>query len=333
MPNSARSDGYVVLMGHMVEDMGLSGSELVAYAIIYGFCQADCPCECSLRYFRFWLGCSKSTVIRILDSLEAKGFIARDRKTVNGVPFTSYRLGPNAVAFVPAKPEVFNNRQVDGWCQDDTTGLTSPAPAAPAAAGSRPGGGVKMTPPVPKLDPINKTDTDSDSDSDSDSEFVFKKKSIEGFNALKAFLPNTDGASFGYANYCALLKMGYERSRIERAMSDLADSMREDYPDRRARFFPHAERLLDPKNPSGIMRFLESKTRRALPDDKKLLVFALTRADRDTCLAVERLNDAVANAASIDGRKRAVEERRAWLEENRERLIELWVQAHSKDGR
>ena len=329
MQDRTRLDGYVVLMGHMVEDMGLSGNELVVYAIIYGFCQAGCPCECSLRYFRWWLGCSKSTAIRVLDSLEAKGFVIRDRKTVNGVPFTSYRLGPNAVPFVPAKPEVFNNRQVGGWCQNDTTGSIEPAPASPP----RQGGGVKMTPPVSKLDPINKTDTDTDSDSDSDSASDFKKKSLERFNALKAFLPNTDGASFGYANYCALLKMGYDPSRIERAMSDLAASLREDYPERRARFFPHAERLLDPKNPSGIMRFLEPRTRAPLPDDKKLLVFALTQPDRDTSLAVERLNGAVMNAASIEGRKAAVEARRAWLDQNRERLLEMWAQARSKDGR
>src|SRR5699024_7554083 len=98
-------------------------NQAMAYALIYGFCQAGRECDCSLRYFQFWLGCSKSTAIRVIDSLVERGFVVRNRRTVNGVPFTSYSLGPNAFDYIPSKPLVGEKPQVDQWCQFDTSSV------------------------------------------------------------------------------------------------------------------------------------------------------------------------------------------------------------------
>ena len=146
-----RLDNYVVLMGHMVEDMGLSGNELVVYAIIYGFCQAGCPCECSLRYFRWWLGCSKSTAIRVLDSPRGEGLRhpgPKDRER-------------SAVHLLPARAErrPVRSRQARGFqqpagrrggCQNDTHRFHRARPGFPASPGRVVS---KMTPPVSKTGP------------------------------------------------------------------------------------------------------------------------------------------------------------------------------------
>lgn len=185
-----------------------------------------------------------------------------------------------------------------------------------------------MTLPVSKLDPITDTDTDTESETVSVSD-----DAKSGFASLKAYLPNTDGASYGLENYRELISMGYTASDIEEAMRRLTAALRADYPDRPAKYFPHAEKLLDPKNPSGVMRFLPKTAPLALPDNRKLLFFALTKADRETMLFVERLNDDVINARDEDEKKAAAKRRNSWLNDNRERLLALWRQEHSADRR
>ena len=58
----ASKGGYVVLQRFMVDELDLTGDELLAYAIIYGFCQDGVSaCRCSRGYFAYWLGKSKTT--------------------------------------------------------------------------------------------------------------------------------------------------------------------------------------------------------------------------------------------------------------------------------
>lgn len=65
----------------MLTDLNLKSTELMVYAIIYGFSQdGQGECWASLDYFLLWTGASKRSVIRAINSLEEKGLIKRRRR-------------------------------------------------------------------------------------------------------------------------------------------------------------------------------------------------------------------------------------------------------------
>ena len=87
-------DNYYAVQGWMVTELGLSGNELAAYAIIYGFSQDGASrFSGSIAYLMEWLGCGRVTAINVLKSLVEKGLV--NKKTVaNG-------SGPNEYTTVP----------------------------------------------------------------------------------------------------------------------------------------------------------------------------------------------------------------------------------------
>lgn len=71
-------NGYVNIQGWMVTDYGLTGDELMAFAIIFGFSQDGKGWYFGGRdYLANWLGCSTKKVGRVLNSLIEKGYIER----------------------------------------------------------------------------------------------------------------------------------------------------------------------------------------------------------------------------------------------------------------
>jgi hypothetical protein len=62
---------YVTIQGWQVSELKLSGNELIAYALIYGFCQAKNKTKLSLGYISEWLGTTKRATIKILKHLFA----------------------------------------------------------------------------------------------------------------------------------------------------------------------------------------------------------------------------------------------------------------------
>lgn len=82
---------YVSVQGFMVRDLQLKGNELLIYAIIYGFSQAENQVfSGSLQYLADWTNSTKQGVLRCLKSLIKKGFIQKNDKTINGVKFCEY---------------------------------------------------------------------------------------------------------------------------------------------------------------------------------------------------------------------------------------------------
>ena len=82
---------YIVLQGWMVSDLKLKGNELVIYACIYGFSQAESQVfNGGLQYLADWTNSTKQGVIRCLKSLAEKGLIIKTEKLVNGVKFCEY---------------------------------------------------------------------------------------------------------------------------------------------------------------------------------------------------------------------------------------------------
>lgn len=86
------NNNYITVLGWMVNDLGLSGNELLCYSVIYGFCQDGESCfNGSRKYISDWLGCSLPTVDKVLKSLMEKGLITKTVETRNKVVFNSYR--------------------------------------------------------------------------------------------------------------------------------------------------------------------------------------------------------------------------------------------------
>jgi len=86
--------GYFVVHEWMVTDLGLKGTELLVYAIIYGFTQIEeQKFYGSRRYLSNFIGASISSIQRSLDYLVEKGYLIKSVEDipVNGVRMVSYR--------------------------------------------------------------------------------------------------------------------------------------------------------------------------------------------------------------------------------------------------
>lgn len=65
-----QAESYVVLRPFMVEELGLKGSELVAYALIYGFSQdGESWFTGSSQYVADWCGIARRNAINVLQKL------------------------------------------------------------------------------------------------------------------------------------------------------------------------------------------------------------------------------------------------------------------------
>lgn len=83
---------YIVLQGWMISDLKLKGNELIIYACIHGFSQAENQVfNGSLQYLADWTNSTRQTVINSIKSLIEKGYIVKTDKIINGVKFCEYQ--------------------------------------------------------------------------------------------------------------------------------------------------------------------------------------------------------------------------------------------------
>lgn len=88
-----KRENYITIQGFMVLDLGLSGNELLAYALIYGFCQLESSeYNGSISYLCDWLNISRSTAIRTLQILTEKQLIQKRSYDLNNVTFNKYTI-------------------------------------------------------------------------------------------------------------------------------------------------------------------------------------------------------------------------------------------------
>lgn len=84
-------DNFIVIQGFMITDLKLKGNELIIYACIYGFSQAENQVfSGSLQYLADWTNSTKQGVMKSLKSLVDKGYITKTDKYINGVKFCEY---------------------------------------------------------------------------------------------------------------------------------------------------------------------------------------------------------------------------------------------------
>jgi hypothetical protein len=88
-----KPENYILIQGFMVTELGLKGTELLLYALIYGFTQDDeTEFSGSLKYMCDWTNCSKPTVSSALLNLVEKGYIIKRSERINGVLFNRYKI-------------------------------------------------------------------------------------------------------------------------------------------------------------------------------------------------------------------------------------------------
>ena len=87
---------YITIQEWMLE-LGIGGNDLLAYALVYGFCQNGTNhYEGSYEYIARWLGCEHRTVRRIVAKLVEAGLFYKEEHWKNGVKFCDlYALVPD----------------------------------------------------------------------------------------------------------------------------------------------------------------------------------------------------------------------------------------------
>lgn len=92
-----KNENFIAIQGFMVKELELTGNELIAYALVYGFSQdGESKFKGSLNYVAEWLNCSKTTAFNLLNKLADDGFIKKTEKLINGVKFCNYSaIKPN----------------------------------------------------------------------------------------------------------------------------------------------------------------------------------------------------------------------------------------------
>ena len=109
------NENYIVILYFMTRDLKLKGSELLVYALIYGFSQDNqSKFYGSRKYIADWFNCSLPTIDKALNGLLEKGFIIKETETINGVIFNRYRcnkeiLGGIKKLYRGGKETLYNN--------------------------------------------------------------------------------------------------------------------------------------------------------------------------------------------------------------------------------
>lgn len=108
-------DNFITIQGWMVSRLGLSGNELLVYAIVYGFTQdGSTVFSGTARYIAEWCNIRKAAALQILKRLTERGLLEKRSKVVNGVQLYDY------VAIVPNDTPV--SKPMRGGIETDAGG-------------------------------------------------------------------------------------------------------------------------------------------------------------------------------------------------------------------
>ena len=93
-----KDDNFFVVSGWMVNKLGLKGTTLNVFAIIYGFSQdGESEFTGSRQYLCDFTGATKPTVDKSLQDLCNMGVIVKTTNILNGVTFNKYRADLDAI--------------------------------------------------------------------------------------------------------------------------------------------------------------------------------------------------------------------------------------------
>ena len=84
-------NSYITIQSWMREELGLSGNELMTYAIVYGFSQdGESRFTGSRQYIADWCGCTTRSVQTVLNNLTDRGLITKYEYTANNIKHCEY---------------------------------------------------------------------------------------------------------------------------------------------------------------------------------------------------------------------------------------------------
>lgn len=90
---SMENSSYYLVHGWMVNELNLKGTNLVIFAIIFGFSHDEMSrFTGSLKYLQSCTGVSHTTVLKSLKYLVEEGLISKHRKRVNGIKLVDYSV-------------------------------------------------------------------------------------------------------------------------------------------------------------------------------------------------------------------------------------------------
>ena len=88
-----QNDNYIVVFGWMCNELGLSGTELLVFALIYGFTQdGETWFQGNRRYIAETLNISRPTVDKALNSLIEKGLLFKDVRQMQDITVNRYQV-------------------------------------------------------------------------------------------------------------------------------------------------------------------------------------------------------------------------------------------------
>lgn len=88
-----KNSNYIVIQGFMIKELNLKGTELLVYAIIYGFSQDDkSKFTGSWNYLASWCNTTRQSIYNALKKLIEKELIEKEEETINDVTFISYKV-------------------------------------------------------------------------------------------------------------------------------------------------------------------------------------------------------------------------------------------------
>lgn len=86
-----RDNTYITIQSWMRTELNLSGTELLVYAVVYGFSQDGMSKYTGSRqYIADWCGCTVRSVQTILNSLTERGLLTKSETTINNVRHCEY---------------------------------------------------------------------------------------------------------------------------------------------------------------------------------------------------------------------------------------------------
>jgi hypothetical protein len=123
---------YIVIQGWMPQSLNLKGNELIAFSLIFGFCQdQEGEFKGSIKYLSTWMNCSKPTTLKAINGLIEKDLIIKYQEGINGVIFNRFKINfkkLNSILdgvsrnFTPSKETLPHVKKLDGGSKETLQG-------------------------------------------------------------------------------------------------------------------------------------------------------------------------------------------------------------------
>lgn len=102
-----KNENYILIQGWMINELKLSGNELLVYSIIYGFSQdGESSFQGSSNYIAECLNISQRSVFTILQKLVEKDLIKKIDNTINNVKLVDYKINNEKINFIKNKYKI-----------------------------------------------------------------------------------------------------------------------------------------------------------------------------------------------------------------------------------